>query len=282
MQESRSSVLLRGRISLALLFLLAAVLAGGCASAVDTSSDSRASPPDASSGSNAGNDNSGRDDVEPTVVAYQDYRDPLMGFNRAVFTFNDVSYRHAFIPLARGYSGHVPEPVQLGLGNFYYNISSPLYLVNNLLQFRPAAAGTNVLRFGINSTLGLLGFFDPARHWFDLEKADTSLNDTLIQYGMGYGFYLVLPLIGSSDLRNGASTVAESLLNPIDWIFDGRERLIVQGVGNFQEVVPQLLRYTDVLEESDDPYIFMRNMYLQNVLRNAEYQAIPEGEEPAP
>ncbi|MGM0632930.1 MAG: MlaA family lipoprotein [Pseudomonadota bacterium] len=274
MRESVSLALFRGRLPLVLLLLLATALTGGCVSADDTSSD--------------GDDRSARDGdvegdgIEATVVSYGDFNDPLMGLNRAIFSFNDVSYRHVFIPMARGYSGHVPEPVQQGLGNFYFNIRSPLYLINNLLQFRPVAAGTNLLRFGINTTVGLLGFFDPARHWFELEKADTNLNETLTQYGMEYGFYLVLPLIGSSDLRSGTSTIAESFLSPISWVLDGRERIIVQGIGNFQEVVPQLLLYTDVLADSDDPYLFMRNMYLQNILRDAEYMAASERDEPAP
>ncbi|MEX1197472.1 MAG: VacJ family lipoprotein [Pseudohongiellaceae bacterium] len=279
MQRSHCLTQLRCRTPLALLLLLTAALAGGCASTDDTSYDARPVPSDTPSGQDV---ISGTDGIQPTVVAYDDYGDPLMGLNRVIFAFNEVSYRYAFIPLARGYTGRVPEPVQQGVGNFYYNIRSPLYLINNLLQLRPAAAGTNLLRFGINSTVGLLGFFDPARHWLDLDRADTSLNETLTQYGMGYGAYLVLPLIGSSDLRGGTATVAESFLDPTGLFFEGRERIIVQGIGNFQEVVPQLLLYTDLLEESDDPYIFMRNMYLQNMLRDAEYQDSPEGEEQDP
>lgn len=211
-------------------------------------------------------------DIEPTVVEFEDYKDPLIGFNRAIFSFNDASYRYALIPLAKGYTSYVPNPVRTGISNFYYNIKAPVYVVNNTLQLKPKAAGVNLLRFGINTTLGLLGFFDPAKAWFDLEKADTGFSDTFAHYGVGYGVYLVLPILGPSDLRSGTSALAEGFLHPIRYLVDNPERTVIQGVDYFQEFAPQAERYTALADESEDPYIFFRNLYLQGIQRDAAYE----------
>lgn len=215
--------------------------------------------------------NQNSEEIEPTVVAYRDYHDPLIGINRGIFAFNDVSYRYALIPLAKGYTKITPAPVRQSVGNFFYNIKSPLYLVNNAFQLKPKAAGTNILRFGINTTLGLLGLFDPAKSWFDIDKADTNLNRTLAHYGAGYGAYLVLPLIGSSDLRSGSSTLVEGYFHPINYLVDGRERILIQSFDYFQDFAPEADLYLELSEESDDPYIFFRNLYLQGIQRDAEY-----------
>ena len=155
--------------------------------------------------------------------------------------------------------------------NFFYNIKSPIYLINNSLQLKPKAAGVNLLRFGVNSTLGLFGFFDPAKEWFSLEKAKTDFDDTFAHYGAGYGFYIVLPLLGPSDLRDGSSALIEGVFHPIPYLVDDPEGSIIQGFGYFQEFAPQAELYQQLAEESEDPYIFFRNMYLQGIQRDAAY-----------
>lgn len=260
----KSSVLPAGMLAFLIGFI------GGCATtdsqdiAEENATPSAISPvPDASA--------SDDDDFEPTVVAFRDYRDPLIGINRAMFAFNDVSYRYVLVPLGKGYTNAVPDPVQRGVGNFFYNIKAPIYFVNNLLQLKPRAAGTNVVRFGINTTVGLLGFFDPASHWFGIEKKDTNLAHTLSKYGAGYGFYMVLPLLGPSDLRSGTSVLVEGFLHPVSYIASDRDRILIQGFDYFQEFAPEAEGYQTLVEESDDPYIFMRNLYLQSIQRDAEY-----------
>lgn len=211
-------------------------------------------------------------DIEPTVVSYQDFRDPLEPVNRAVFAFNDVSYRYVFVPLARGYNRRVPDPARQSVSNFFNNLQAPVHLLNNLLQLKPRAAGTNIARFGINSTLGVLGFFDPAESWFDLAPADASLDDTLAKYGAGYGFYLVVPLLGPSSLRAGSSALVEGYFHPIAYLTDDRERIIIQGFDYFQDFAPQADGYAQMVEQSDDPYLFIRNLYLQTLLRDAQFR----------
>lgn len=256
------------RLSILLLALIIAASAG-CAS---TPEEHLIAESSAKGGGEEGTGGESEADIEPTVVAHRDYRDPLIGINRAVFAFNDVSYRYLLIPLGKGYVEVTPEPVQQSVGNFFDNLQAPIYLANNLLQWEPKAAGTNLLRFGINTTVGLLGLFDPAERWFDLKGAASTFEDTLAFYGAGYGFYVVLPFLGPSDLRNGASALTEGVLHPVSYISEDSQRILIQGFDYFQEFAPEAERYEDVVEESEDPYIFTRNLYLQGVQRDAESQ----------
>ncbi|MDQ2076788.1 VacJ family lipoprotein [Marinimicrobium sp. ABcell2] len=250
------------------MLVFVAVLAGGCASLEDdfaaTADESSDHP----------------DDIEPTVVAYREFRDPLEPVNRAVFAFNDVSYRYVFVPLARGYNRRVPAPVRQGFSNFFDNLQAPVHLINNLLQLEPRAAGANVARFGINTTVGILGFFDPADNWFGIEPADASLDDTLAKYGAGYGFYVVVPFLGPSSLRAGTSALVEGYFHPISYIVtDDGERIVIQGFDYFQDFAPEADGYVKMVEESDDPYLFIRNFYLQTIMRDAEFKFDDDNED---
>jgi phospholipid-binding lipoprotein MlaA len=209
--------------------------------------------------------------IEPTVVSYPEYRDPLIWLNRGVFAFNDVTYRFLLIPLSKGYLAVVPQPVQTSVGNFFYNLKMPIYAVNHLLQLEPMLLGRNLLRFGINTTVGLLGLFDPAHDWWGLDRAETDFETTLGQYGAGYGLYLVLPLFGPSDLRNAPSLVVDHFLNPLVYLTDDPERTALQGYDFFQDYAPGAEGYQTIRSKSEDPYIFFRNLYLQGVQRNADY-----------
>jgi phospholipid-binding lipoprotein MlaA len=209
--------------------------------------------------------------IEPTVVGYTDYRDPLIGLNRAVFAFNDVTYRYLLIPLSKGYVRVVPEPVRQSVDNFFYNIKMPIYAVNHLLQVKPKPLGRNLLRFGINTTVGLLGLFDPAKAWFDLEREETNFDETFARYGFGYGIYLVLPIFGPSDVRNSVSIVLDYFIDPITYLTENPERSAIQGYDFFQEYAPGAEQYNMIRRKSEDPYIFFRNLYLQGVQRDVDY-----------
>jgi phospholipid-binding lipoprotein MlaA len=209
--------------------------------------------------------------LEPTVVSYPEYRDPLIWVNRGIFAFNDVTYRYLLIPVGKGYTRVVPDPVRTSVGNFFDNIKMPISAVNHLLQLEPQLLGRDLLRFGINTTLGLAGLFDPAKAWWGLEKADTDFDETLAGYGVGYGIYLVLPILGPSNLRNSASIVAGHFLNPVVYLLENPERSAVQGFDAFQDYAPGAERYETLREKAEDPYIFFRNLHLQGVQRDEEY-----------
>jgi phospholipid-binding lipoprotein MlaA len=209
--------------------------------------------------------------LEPTVVGYSDFKDPLIWMNRGIFAFNDVTYRYLLIPFGKGYVKVVPEPARESVGNFFDNIKMPIRAVNHLLQLEMKLLGRDLGRFGINTTLGLAGLFDPAKAWWGLEQADTDFDETLSRYGMGYGIYLVLPILGPSDLRNSASLVAGHFLNPILYLTENPERSAIQGFDVFQDFAPGAERYEILREKTEDPYIFFRNLHLQGVQRDEDY-----------
>jgi phospholipid-binding lipoprotein MlaA len=214
--------------------------------------------------------------IQPNVVAYSDpetetgFDDPLIRLNRAIFAFNDVSYRYVLIPAARMYQ-KAPAPVRTGIGNFFNNIKSPISIVNHLLQFKGREAGRETARFLINSTLGIVGIMDTAASNFDIAPDQTGMRQTLTQYGAGYGAYLVLPFIGPSNIRDGSSVFLDSLLNPLGYL-DNPESTLIRVFDNFQTFSPTAEGYLTLKAESEDPYIFMRNLHLQGRLRDAQYR----------
>ncbi len=212
--------------------------------------------------------------IQPTVVAFEPPDDPLMGFNRAVFAFNDVTYRYAFAPLSRGYEAAVPEPVRASIGRAFDNIKMPVRTVNFLLQGELRSAGIDTARFLVNSTLGLAGLFDPAASLLGLEPEDTGFAETLRRYGSGQGTFIVLPFYGPSDLRSGSGLLVDYLLNPIPYLVDQPEATAINVFDAFQANGPRVRQYVQLREEAEDPYLFMRDLYWQGELRNAIY---PEG-----
>lgn len=232
--------------------LLAGLLAGGCASTARKPPPERGVPP-------------------PTVVGYPERRDPLMRINRAVFAFNHVAYRFLLIPLSKGYNKAVPAPARRSVARFFHNLYTPLYAANHLLQLKPKAAGRSLARFVVNSTAGLGGLFDPARAWPGYEREEAHLKDTLARYGVGYGAYLVLPIAGPSDLREGLSILAEAFASPIPYLLGEPESSLVRAFDSFQVFAPYAETYETLRSKSEDPYTFFRNLHLQGLERDADY-----------
>ena len=214
----------------------------------------------------------GEQKIEPTVVAYEDFYDPLISVNRAVFSFNNASYRYVIIPVAKAYDYSVPRPVKHSVSNFFHNIKMPIYAINKLLQGEGKNAGVSVLRFGINTTVGLLGLFDPAKSWFELERQNTGFGDTLASYKAGYGMYLVLPILGPSDIRTGTGTIVDIFTNPIPHVIDQPAASAIQAGDYVQQFAPSAERYTELYEKSEDPYLFFRNLHLQGLIRDLRYE----------
>lgn len=209
------------------------------------------------------------EDVDPNVVSFTDYNDPLMGINRAIFAFNDVSYRYMLIPAAETYMT-LPGPARRGVGNFFHNLTSPVDLVNQLFQGRPGAAGVTAARFVVNTTVGVAGLFDPAAGWMELAPVRSSAGETLSRYGADYGFYLVLPLVGPSNFRDGSGMLVDTMLNPVGYLLDAPESVGVWAFDAFQTFAPQAGNYLEMRQQSDDPYLFMRNLHLQGIRRDEQ------------
>ncbi|MBU3023234.1 VacJ family lipoprotein [Aestuariibacter sp. A3R04] len=219
--------------------------------------------------------------VAPTVVALADgtsttgelyYHDPWEGFNRTMFQFNHVTYRYALLPLADGYQYVVPAPVRDKIGNVFDNLREPLNLVNHAMTGEIARAGTNLGRFVINSTLGILGLFDPAQRWFDLLPQKQTLATTLQHYDIGAGPYVVLPILGPADPREAFSIVTEGLVHPVNYIAQPPETYqlrIGEGIDDFSQ---QSDTYRTLYDKADDPYIYFRNQYIQGQRRDQLFE----------
>jgi phospholipid-binding lipoprotein MlaA len=154
-------------------------------------------------------------DEEPSVVV----RDPWEGFNSSVFDFNLDLDRRVIRPVARGYHAVMPDVAEHALGNAFSNIRFVPSLTNNLLQGKVSEAGVVVSRFLINSTIGLGGFFDVAKAYFDLAApAQEDAGQTLAKLGIGAGPYLVLPLLPPTTIRDGLGTLADLALDPLNYV----------------------------------------------------------------
>ena len=211
--------------------------------------------------------------LQPTVVSYAEaeFSDPLEWFNRPVFAFNDVLYRYALIPLGRGYQTLVPAPVRTAVSNVFGNLREPINALNQLFQLEGRDMGVSLARFAINTTIGVLGLFDPAESWFELDRRPSRITDTLVHYEVGYGAYLVLPILGQTDLRNGFSTLTEGAIHPIRYLTDNPETLYIQGYELFHAFAPSGEKYRVLRQDKEDPYRFFRNLYLQGVLRDEQF-----------
>lgn len=213
-------------------------------------------------------------EIEPTVIGYsnQEISDPLEAINRPIFAFNHVFYTWVLNPLAYGYTAIMPDPVEASVSRLFSNLREPLNLLNNLLQAEGKKSGKNLGRFLINSTVGLLGLFDPAEAWFGITPEMSTINDTLTAWGVGHGAYIVIPILGQSDFRNGFSTATESYYAPVKVITDPPDTRYIQIYDGFHEFSPRASSYETLYAESEDPYVFFRNMYMQSVLRDQQFE----------
>jgi phospholipid-binding lipoprotein MlaA len=147
--------------------------------------------------------------------------DPLEPFNQAMFTFNRKADDWVLHPAAAGWAHVMPQPARAGVGRFFKNVGVIPRFANDLFQLQFTQAGTEVARFGINSTVGVAGLFDPADQWFGLEQQDNDFGLTLAKYGIGEGPYLVLPLLGPSTVRDALGGVADGAKNPVNYVVSG-------------------------------------------------------------
>jgi len=144
--------------------------------------------------------------------------DPWRGFNYKVFQFNEFFDKNILKPIAKGYKKVTPKIVNKGIVNFFSNLSEPRTFVNDLLQAKPKEAIVDFGRFGVNSTLGILGLFDVATK-FNWHKNNEDLGQTLGKWGVPSGPFIVLPFLGPSTVRDSLSALPESYsdLNPLLW-----------------------------------------------------------------
>ena len=191
-----------------------------------------------------------------------DPRDPLEGFNRSMYTFNDAFDEAIGKPVASAYKGALPEPVRIWVRNFFANIADLFIGVNNLLQAKPADAVNDWARFAFNTIWGVFGINDFASE-AGLEKHNEDFGQTFGRWGAPDGAYLVWPFFGPSTVRDTAGGVLDLYVDPVRRHKPTDPRtfmVLLRATGQRAD----LLDASRILEEAAlDKYVFQRDAYLQ-------------------
>jgi len=188
--------------------------------------------------------------------------DPLEPMNRKIHSFNMALDRVALGPLARGYRKFIPSPIRRGITNFFSNLTTPRSALNNFLQGKPARGFNELGRFLFNSTLGIGGFIDVAGHG-GMERYDENFGQTLSVWGVPEGPYIVLPLWGPN-------MAADAFSLPIDYAtdlwpyYDNTSVRDKVWLARIIDLRYRLLSADSILNDSQDPYIAIREAFRQN------------------
>ncbi len=273
-----------GKLAAGLLILFTAILFSGCSTAHKNSTASKRiylAQLDVAQSNQSDNNQAGEsaevaddgysdifddleeDEEEPLVYL----PDPLAPFNRAMFHFNDKLYFWALKPVAKGYKAVVPTTVRVGIDNFFHNATTPVRMVNCILQDKGAKANEEFARFMVNTTIGLLGFIDMASTFPEFENAgenDEDMGQTLAVWGVGDGIYLVLPFFGPSTLRDTVGMAIDWPLSPFTYVQPAEASLGVTAVETVNGTSFRLGDYELLKKAALDPYEAIKDAYLQN------------------
>lgn len=185
-------------------------------------------------------------------------RDPLESVNRAVFSFNERLDQTVLKPAAKAYKQVVPPVMRTGLSNFFSNLQNPWSAVNLMLQGRVAEGMSIAARFGTNTTVGILGLMDVAKHW-GMPNHSEDLGLTLDAWGVGSGPYLMIPIFGPSNVR-------DALAAPIDSLASVNGHIANVAFRNGMTAVQAVSKRSDFLELGElvdqvalDKYVLIRD-----------------------
>jgi phospholipid-binding lipoprotein MlaA len=222
---------------------------------------------------------------DPAAKAeFEQVNDPLEPLNRAVFAVNMQLDKMFLRPAGIAYRGVLPQPVQTGVNNFLSNLRAPVVFANDVFQGEMDRAGNTAGRFAINTTVGVLGVWDAAAH-FGVKGHSEDFGQTFGTWGIGEGFYLVLPLLGPSNPRDGIGLLTEYFVDPFNiWAREHNKdgwmlaRSLVTGI----DFRARNLKTLDELERTSlDYYAAIRSLYRQrraDEIRNGKSTA----DQPAP
>ena len=200
-------------------------------------------------------------------------RDPLEPFNRGMYQLNDVVDRAVVKPVATVYRDVLPSPVRTGVTNFFANLQDAWSFANNSLQLKGEAAGNSLVRFGVNTFLGLGGVLDIASE-MQIERHTEDFGQTLGYWGVGAGPYVILPLLGPSTLRDTVASPVDAYGNFVAGIDHDATRNALNAV-NLLNQRSRLLEASKILDQvALDPYTFTRDAFLQR-RQNAVYDGYP-------
>lgn len=217
-------------------------------------------------------------------------KDPWEKFNRAVYAFNDKLDKNVARPVANTYTRAVPVPARNRFHDFISNLGEPVTIVNDVLQGKFKQTMQDTGRFLVNSTAGLFGFFDVAMH-IGLPHHDEDLGQTLAHWGVPSGPYLVLPVLGPSTVRDAGGLYADLYADPPKQDMLPRYRnavTIMDGI----DTRAGLMQANSSIDSAYDPYVFVRDAYVQNRRYKIydgnpptdypDYPDVPDDDESAP
>jgi len=200
------------------------------------------------------------EDIEEEAV---EISDPIYYFNKGMYHFNDKLYFWFLKPAAKGYKRAVPETPRSGIRNFFHNLAFPIRLVGCLLQGKGKEAAGECGSFLMNTTVGVLGFGNPAKKYPSLNPSEEDMGQTFGRWGIGNGFYVVWPVFGPSTARDTVGMVGDLFLHPVFYV---EPTAAAMGIRTFSTVNNTSFRIGDYEAFKDaaiDPYVAMRNGYIQ-------------------
>lgn len=227
--------------------------------------------------------------VNSLLLAEEEIYDPWENMNRSIFSFNEGLDKYLMQPVARTYDDALPRPVRNGITNFFDNLRYPQYLVSDLVQLKFSQAAKHTARFVTNTVFGLAGIFDVATE-FGLKKHNEDFGLALAYNGVPSGPYLILPVVGPSNVRDSVGFVVDRFLNPMYWVgyideWDNNTQLAVSIGASVLEAVntrANLLEAIDAARDSSlDYYLFMQSSYSQ-IRENLLYDGNVPGSEDDP
>lgn len=214
----------------------------------------------------------------------QTAKDPIEGWNRAVFSFNEGLDAAVLKPAATGYQSVVPAPVRSGVTNVFNNLNDGWSAINHLLQGKPVAAAQMTMRVATNTLFGIAGLFDVASD-LGIERQSEDFGQTLGRWGLPAGPYLVLPLLGSSSLRDTAALPVDMQWRPAALTDDSAARIGISAL-QLVDVRAGLLGASRIVDGiALDKYVFIRDAYLsrrRNQVYDGDPPDLPEAKEDAP
>ncbi len=205
---------------------------------------------------------------DPEAVAdFNETNDPLEPTNRAMYAFNNGLDTAILRPAAQAYRFAVPGAVREGVHNVLTNLGTPVQLGNDMLQGKPRRAGDTTMRFFINTTVGVLGFFDVAKDW-GYPDHDTDFGITLALWGLPEGPFLFLPVFGPSDPRDASGLAVGAVMDPFTWVGQGLAVRALDWSRFGMNGLDQRERHLDDIESTKrtalDPYATFRSLYRQH------------------
>jgi phospholipid-binding lipoprotein MlaA len=188
--------------------------------------------------------------------------DPLEPVNRVMYKINDTGDKYVLRPVAKGYQKGTPRVIRMGVGHFFDNLTYPVVLVYDFLQGKLRQGGADTARFLFNSIVGLGGLFDPATE-IGLAQHEEDFGQTLAVWGAPAGPFLMVPLLGPKTTTHLIGTLGDNIVSPVAQYNNSEVRIALLALQQIHRR-STLLGVDEEIRKAFDPYVFIRDAYLQN------------------